>query len=68
MPDPHAPDAPRAHAAQLSGAYWLDSPVRDQDECVWCAQLRNAHTLAATSQPAPPPEQAGKPPAVTQRM
>ncbi|MFG3043286.1 hypothetical protein ACGFYZ_40955 [Streptomyces sp. NPDC048330] len=28
--------------AELTGAYWLDSPLHDSDDCVWCAQLREA--------------------------
>lgn len=27
------------HGAQLTGAYWLDSPVHEQDDCMWCRQL-----------------------------
>jgi hypothetical protein len=23
----------------LTGAYWLDAPTHEGDECVWCVQL-----------------------------
>ncbi|MBA2947449.1 hypothetical protein [Streptomyces himalayensis] len=28
--------------AQLTGAYWLDSPVGHAEDCPWCEQLREA--------------------------
>ncbi len=28
--------------AQLTGAYWLDSPVGHAEDCPWCEQLRES--------------------------